>query len=73
MHGDALIGRIDPKMDRKKKQLLIHAIHAEPGAPETAETTQAIKAAIADLGDFLGAKEIVFSDNIPPAWQSISL
>ena len=73
LHGDALIGRIDPKMDRKKKQLLIHAVHAEPNAPKTTATTQAIKAAIADLGDFLGAKEIIFSDNIPPAWQSISL
>jgi hypothetical protein len=72
LHGDALIGRIDPKMDRKKKQLLIQAVHAEPDAPETAETIQAIAAAITDLADYLGAKEIVYSDQIPPAWQAIS-
>ena len=72
LHGDTLIGRIDPKMDRKKKQLLIQAVHAEPDAPETAETVQAIAATITDLADFLGAKEIVYSDQIPPAWQAIS-
>jgi uncharacterized protein YcaQ len=72
LHGEELIGRIDPQMDRKKKQLLIHAIHAEPDAPETAETVQAIAAAITDLADFLGAKEIVYSDQIPAAWEAIS-
>jgi uncharacterized protein YcaQ len=72
LQGARLIGRIDPKMDRKTKQLLIHAVHAEPDAPETAETTNSIAAAITDLAQFLGPKEVIYSDQIPSAWQSIS-
>jgi uncharacterized protein YcaQ len=72
LQGDRLIGRIDPKMDRKKKQLHIHAVHAEPNASETAETIESIAAAITDLAQFLGAKEVIYSDQIPSAWQSIS-
>ncbi len=71
LHGDQLIGRIDPKMDRKKKQLLIHAIHAEPDAPATADTTQAIAQTITNLATFLGAQEIIYSDKIPPQWSAI--
>jgi uncharacterized protein YcaQ len=72
LHGDDLIGRIDPKMDRKKKQLLIHAVHAEPGAPETAETVQAIANTIDELADILGAKEVIYSDQIPAGWAGLT-
>lgn len=71
LHGDRLIGRIDPKMDRKTGTLHINAIYAEADAPQDAATTQGIAAAIADLTRFLGAKEIVYGEVIPPAWQSI--
>ena len=33
LHGDRLIGRIDPKMDREHGRLHIHAVHAETDAP----------------------------------------
>ena len=33
LHGDRLIGRIDPAMDRKRGVLTINAVHAEPDAP----------------------------------------
>ncbi len=58
LHGDRLIGRIDPKMDRKRKRLTINAIYAEPDAPRTPETARAIGDAINSLATFLGAKEI---------------
>jgi uncharacterized protein YcaQ len=75
LHGDKLIGRLDPKMDRKTHNLHIHAIHAEPGAPETAtqtaQTTTAITQAINSLATFLKAKEIIYSDPIPAQWSAI--
>jgi uncharacterized protein YcaQ len=67
LRGEKLIGRIDPKMDRKKKHLLIHAVHAEPDAPKTA--APAIAQAITDLAQFLGAKQIVYSKKIPAIWR----
>jgi uncharacterized protein YcaQ len=71
LHGDRLIGRIDPKMDRKTGKLHINAIYAEADTPQDAATAQAIAAAITDLARFLGAKEIVYGEVIPPAWQQL--
>jgi uncharacterized protein YcaQ len=58
LHGDRLIGRVDPKMDRQNDRLIIHAIHLEPEVDQSAKTRRAIDSAITSLGDFLGAKEI---------------
>jgi hypothetical protein len=69
LHGERLIGRIDPKMDRKSGLLYINAMYLEPDAPQDANTFEAIHQAIADLGRFLGAKAIVYDDQIPPDWQ----
>ena len=33
LHGDRLVGRIDPEYDRKAKRLRVNAVHWEPGAP----------------------------------------
>ncbi len=69
LHGDHLIGRIDPLMDRKQKRLTINAVYAEPDAPTTAETASAIACAIEELATFLGAKTIVYGSGIPKGWR----
>jgi hypothetical protein len=69
LHGERLIGRIDPKMDRKSGRLQINAVYAEPGAPQDSATGPAIAAAIAELAQFLGAKEISYTGRVPAAWQ----
>jgi uncharacterized protein YcaQ len=69
LHGDRLIGRIDPSMDRKTGKLNINAVYAEPDAPQDPETAQAIAAAIAELALFLKAKEIVYGETIPAGWR----
>jgi uncharacterized protein YcaQ len=69
LHGDTLIGRLDPKMDRKKKQLQINAVYAEDSAPMNGKTGVAVAQAIDDLAGFLGAKDIVFNGQIPSAWN----
>lgn len=68
LHGDRLIGRIDPRMDRKKKRLNVMNVYAEPDAPMTAETGRAVAGAIEELATFLGAKEIAYGRNVPAGW-----
>lgn len=69
LHGDSLIGRIDPNMDRKSETLTINAVYAEPNAPETEEVAQAVADAIEELGTFLSAKTIVYSQHVPSSWK----
>jgi uncharacterized protein YcaQ len=61
LHGDRLIGRIDPAMDRERGRLTVNAIHAEPDAPTTKASAKAVRRAIEELGAFLGAREIVYN------------
>jgi hypothetical protein len=69
LHGDRLIGRMDPTMDRKANRLNINAVYAEPGAPATHSTGRAVAAAVQELATFLGAKEIAYTDQVPDAWR----
>ncbi|MBC7814553.1 MAG: YcaQ family DNA glycosylase [Burkholderiales bacterium] len=71
LHGDQLIGRIDPTMNRKTKQLIINNVYAESNAPTTPEAASAVARSIDELAAFLGAKEIVYPDSecIPVGWR----
>ncbi len=69
LHNDRLIGRIDPTMDRANGRLVINAIHAEPGVPHLARAGGAVGRAIAELGRFLGAREIVYPETVPAPWK----
>jgi uncharacterized protein len=68
--GDRFIGRIDPAIDRKKGLLLVHSVHAEPGAPKEKEVASEIGETIERLAEFIGAKEVVYSARVPDAWKS---
>ena len=70
LHGDQLIGRIDPLMDRKAKRLRINAVYAEPHAGADPEAAPAIAQTIEELATFLGAREIEYAEPVPPAWQA---
>jgi hypothetical protein len=69
LHGDRLIGRIDPTMDRKAGRLNINAVYAEPDAPGDAATAQSIATAIQELASFLGAESIAYTERVPAAWR----
>lgn len=70
LHGDRFIGRIDPQMDRKAGQLRVHAVHAEPDAPQEEATGQAVATTIHELAVFLGAKEVIYQpERVPPGWR----
>src|SRR5437899_13049263 len=57
-------------MDRRTEKLHINSIHAEPGAPGGKDVSSKIGETIAHLGEFLGAKEVVYTARVPKAWRN---
>lgn len=57
LHGDRLIGRLDPRMDRKQSRLHILNMYIEPEV-SAAGTASAVAGAVRELAAFLGADEI---------------
>jgi uncharacterized protein YcaQ len=56
LHGDRLIGRLDPIHDKKAGVLRINAVYAEPYAP--AEAWPAVEAALGDMARWIGAGKV---------------
>jgi uncharacterized protein len=67
LHGDTLIGRVDPAYDRKERRLVVNAVHAEPG--QGPETGPAVSNALEELGRFLGARSIELAGPVPSVWR----
>lgn len=70
LHGDRLIGRIDPLMERKRSTLVVNAVYAEPDAPMDRKTGAAIGEALASLAAFLGAEKIEVQGSVPKGWEA---
>jgi len=69
LHGDQLIGRIDPKMDWKTGVLTINALYVQAPTPLDEATGHAVAQAIRELATFLSASQIVYGSNVPQPWQ----
>lgn len=54
-----LIGRVDPKADRKARVLILHAIHLEPDAPPVDEVAELLRPALRSFAEFNGCDDIV--------------
>ncbi|MGP8077690.1 MAG: winged helix-turn-helix domain-containing protein [Thermoplasmata archaeon] len=67
--GETLIGRIDPRLDKSRGELVINAVHAEPGAPEDKEVAAKIGETIDRFASFLGAKRVTYTSRVPEAWK----
>lgn len=52
LHGGELVGRVDPKVERKNKRLIFHALHLEDSAQVTPELTQGLITAIQEFMAF---------------------
>ena len=70
LHGDRLIGRVDPAMDRRRGVLVLHAVHAELDAPLTRTDGRAVARAIEDLAGFLGARDVEYRGAVPERWRT---
>jgi uncharacterized protein YcaQ len=66
LHGDRLIGRIDPVFDRKGRILTVNSVYAEADAP--ADAWPRVRVAIDELASWLGAAEVVLPD-LPLPWR----
>jgi uncharacterized protein len=67
LHGDRLVGRLDPRFDRPSSTLHIQGVWAEPDAPAGAGPE--IAATIADLAAWRGARDVVHSGPAPSIWR----
>ena len=67
--GDQLIGRLDPRLDRTKGQLVVNSVHAEPSAPTDRAVGHAIADKIGELAEFLGAKDVLYTSRVPAMWK----
>jgi uncharacterized protein len=68
LHGDRLVGRVDPSYDRRRNTLVVNAVHAEPGAP--GDAGEPLAAAIRDLAGWLGAASTELRGRLPRAWAA---
>ncbi len=68
--GDRFIGRIDPRLDKSRGELVINSVHAESGAPAGKEIATKISETIAGLAAFLGAHRVTYTSRVPDAWRS---
>jgi uncharacterized protein len=66
LHGDRVVGRIDPLFDRVANALRVNAVYAEPEAPRDAWS--AIRRQIEELASWLGADEVEFGE-VPRVWR----
>jgi uncharacterized protein YcaQ len=66
LHGDRLIGRIDPLFDRTANVLRINAVHAEPDA--RADAWPEVRREIDDLAAWLGADGVEMP-SMPAVWR----
>ncbi len=65
LHRGRLVGRVDPKMDRETKRLIVRAAYLEPGVAVDAPLLDGLAGALQDLGRFLGATSIAVERSEP--------
>jgi uncharacterized protein len=56
LHGDRIVGSVDPRVDRDRGELVVNRVVLEPGAPRSA--MPAIRRAVAELAEFAGAATV---------------
>lgn len=65
LHGDRLIGRLDPKAHRKEGRMEIRNIHFEPDVDITDGVLVELRAAIQDFADWHGTPSVEIVKTVP--------
>lgn len=68
LHKDRLVGRFDPKLERKEKRLRIRALHLEPGVEPSDELVADVAMALRDFLHFHHAHNLVIEHSQPAAF-----
>jgi uncharacterized protein len=71
LRGERFIGRIDPRLDKESKTLVINAVYAETGAPMDRSVGIELGEAIEDLADFVGATRVKYTSKVPSPWKGV--
>lgn len=66
LHQDQLVGRFDPKMERKTGLLRLKTLHLEPGVKPTARLVSDVATAMRDFMAFHGARDFIIESSNPP-------
>jgi uncharacterized protein YcaQ len=69
LHGDRLIGRVDPSFDRKSRRLTINSAHAEPTTARSRTVGAAVRGAVEELATWLGATTIEYQNVTFEPWR----
>lgn len=70
LHKDRLIGRFDPKLDRKSGVLHLNALYLEPGVQPTDELIAAVATTMRDFLTWHGAKSLQIEKSDPAAFAA---
>jgi uncharacterized protein YcaQ len=62
LEGDKLVGRLDPKFERREGLLNILKVYWEPGVRVTRKRQKSLERAVEDLARFIGAKQIALPE-----------
>jgi len=68
LHGDRLVGRFDPKLERKQRALRLKALYLEPGVAPGDALIAAVAGALRDFLAWHGAHELIVERSDPPAF-----
>lgn len=58
LHRGKLVGRIDPKFERRERRLIVRALHLEPEVSPDSDLLDGLAGALRDLAAFLGAQTV---------------
>ncbi len=65
LHKDRLVGRFDPKVERKNRLLRLNALYLEPGVKADEELVASVAASMRDFMKFHGADDLVIESSQP--------
>jgi uncharacterized protein YcaQ len=73
LHRGRLVGRLDPKADRRAKTLLVHAIYLEPNQAVSDELVHSIGGALREFMAFHDSDTLRIERSTPPALGALLL
>jgi len=65
LHGDRLVGRFDPKLDRESGRLVLKALHLEPGVEPDDRLVAEVAKALRDFLAWHGAQDLEIEKSDP--------